>query len=200
MRRLSDWIRTRPALVLEARQIFLRTALLSDYAAWRDLREASREQLAASEPGWRETPLTAGAYRRRLAIHAREIREGSRLPLLIVHSADAKIVGGITLSSIRYGAFCSATVGYWIGAPFQRRGFGRAALCAALAHAFGTLGLNRVEAACLASNHASLALLRGRGFREEGTARQCLHVDGAWRDHLVLALTAEDYSALRKGN
>jgi ribosomal-protein-alanine N-acetyltransferase len=30
------------------------------------------------------------------------------------------------------------------------------------------------------------------GFREEGMRRRYLHIDGAWRDHLCYALTAED--------
>jgi len=200
MRKLFDWSRPHPAIVLEAPPITLRTALLSDFNEWRDLRNASCEHLAKTEPGWRETPVTLGAYRRRLAIHAREVREGSRLPLLIVQSAEEKIVGGITLSNIRYGAVCSATVGYWVGTPFQRRGFGRAALGAVIGHAFDQLGLRRLEAACLPSNSASLALLGGCGFQQEGTARQSLYVDGSWRDHLVLGLIATDHSALRDGN
>jgi ribosomal-protein-alanine N-acetyltransferase len=30
------------------------------------------------------------------------------------------------------------------------------------------------------------------GFREEGLRRRSLHIDGAWRDHLCYAMTAED--------
>ncbi len=30
------------------------------------------------------------------------------------------------------------------------------------------------------------------GFREEGLRPRYLHIDGAWRDHLVYALTAEE--------
>jgi len=30
------------------------------------------------------------------------------------------------------------------------------------------------------------------GFHEEGIRRRSLHVDGAWRDHVCYAITAED--------
>ncbi|WP_030559173.1 GNAT family N-acetyltransferase, partial [Streptomyces exfoliatus] len=30
------------------------------------------------------------------------------------------------------------------------------------------------------------------GFREEGLRPRYLHIDGAWRDHLIYALTAEE--------
>jgi ribosomal-protein-alanine N-acetyltransferase len=30
------------------------------------------------------------------------------------------------------------------------------------------------------------------GFRDEGLRRRYLHIDGAWRDHLCYALTAEE--------
>lgn len=46
----------------------------------------------------------------------------------------------------------------------RRRGIGRAALEALIAHAFGPMGLERLEARILASNTASLALARELGF------------------------------------
>ncbi len=41
-------------------------------------------------------------------------------------------------------------------------------------------------------NAASLRVVRKLGFREEGLHPRFLYIDGAWRDHLGFALTAED--------
>ena len=57
---------------------------------------------------------------------------------------------------------------------------------------FRTLGLHRIEAACLTANQASRALLLRRGFREEGLARRYLLINGAWSDHLLFALLSDE--------
>ena len=54
--------------------------------------------------------------------------------------------------------------------------------------------LHRVEATVRPENAASRAVLAKAGFREEGLLRRYLDVDGAWRDHLLVALTAEEVS------
>jgi ribosomal-protein-alanine N-acetyltransferase len=41
-------------------------------------------------------------------------------------------------------------------------------------------------------NAASRRVLAKVGFREEGLLRRYLDVDGAWRDHLLVAMTAEE--------
>ena len=44
-------------------------------------------------------------------------------------------------------------------------------------------------------NAASRAVLAKVGFREEGLLRRYLNVDGAWRDHLLVAITIEELTA-----
>ena len=41
-------------------------------------------------------------------------------------------------------------------------------------------------------NAASLRVVQKLHLRPEGMRRAAIHVDGAWRDHLVFALTAEE--------
>ena len=57
---------------------------------------------------------------------------------------------------------------------------------------FSTLGLHRIEAACLPSNDASKSLLMKIGFRQEGLARRYLQISGDWQDHLLFALLADE--------
>ena len=63
---------------------------------------------------------------------------------------------------------------------------------------FGTLGLHRIEAACLRENEASRNLLAKAGFREEGLAKRYLLINGEWSDHVLLALL-EDEASVKHG-
>lgn len=173
----------------------LRPAQFEDGEAWTALRERSRAHLTAWEPAWRADEMTPQAFRQRVRSYWREIRNGTGLPLLVFAEEGEKLVGGVSLSNIRYGASRSAGVGYWIGAPFTGKGFGRAALSAVVDYAFSTLELNRVEAACQPENLASQRLLRSAGFAQEGFAPDYLKINGAWRDHVLFAVTARQFGA-----
>ena len=84
------------------------------------------------------------------------------------------------------------TLGYWIGGQFANQGYMTRALKALLPFVFRTLGLHRIEAACLIGNDASRKLLLRAGFREEGLARRYLLINGEWADHLLFALLKEE--------
>lgn len=88
-----------------------------------------------------------------------------------------------------------ASIGYWTGTPYVRRGYMTEAVKAALEFCFTQLGLHRVEAACIPDNVASRGLLEKIGFRMEGEASAYLKINGDWRDHLLYAILREDLGA-----
>ena len=114
----------------------------------------SRQHLTVWEPQWARDELTRSAFRRRLRQYQRELREDQGYAFLIFRQADAALVGGLSISNVRRGVAQAASIGYWIGAPHVRRGHMTDAVKAVLPFAFGTLGLHRLEAACLPHNHA----------------------------------------------
>ena len=59
-------------------------------------------------------------------------------------------------------------LGYWLGAAHQGHGYMREAAPAAVAAAFGRLGLEVVEAAAQPENAASFAVLRSCGMVPAG--------------------------------
>ena len=111
----------------------------------------------------------------------------------LIRRSDDALMGGITLSGIQRGVAQSCSVGYWIGEPYARDGYMTEGLQCVLSHCFSSLGLHRVEAACMPNNDASQALLQRCGFRREGYARKYLKINGAWRDHLLFAVIEQEW-------
>ena len=66
-----------------------------------------------------------------------------------------------------------------------------AAVALTVAHGFGPVGLHRIEATIAPENLASRAVVSHLGFRQEGHLVRYLDIAGAWRDHLLYALTAK---------
>ena len=173
--------------------LILRAPTLSDYEQWADLRRVSETFLRPFEPSWRADELTKRSFRKRIDFYKRGQREGSSYAFFLKSRRDERLLGGITLSNIRYGVISSGALGYWIGEPYARNGHMSEALQVLLPFAFQMLHLHRLEAACLPQNAASVALLQNNGFTQEGLARKYLRINGDWQDHLLFALLEDEY-------
>jgi ribosomal-protein-alanine N-acetyltransferase len=173
-------------------RVHLRYASMQDYAAWAELRALSRQHLTPWEPQWARDELNRSSFRRRLRQAQREVRDDMGYAYLIFSETPARLVGGLNISNVRRGVAQTASVGYWIGAPFAGRGYMTEAVRAAAQFAFASLRLNRLEAACLPTNAASARVLMNAGFTREGRARQYLKIDGRWQDHDLYALLHDD--------
>ncbi|MGH6676741.1 MAG: GNAT family N-acetyltransferase, partial [Xanthobacteraceae bacterium] len=157
--------------------VSLRTPQMTDYTEWATLREQSRDFLRPWEPTWPVDDLTRSAFRRRVRRYVEDLRTDQSYAFLIVRNEDGVMVGGLTLANIRRGVAQAASVGYWMGLPFVRRGYMTAAVRAVVPFAFTTLRLHRLEAACIPTNAASIRLLENNGFVREGYAREYLCIN-----------------------
>lgn len=117
-------------------------------------------------------------------------RRGEVVPFAI--TVDGAFAGQVTLGGIQRGALRSAWVGYWVDSRFQGKGVATGAVALIVAHAFGPVGLHRVEATISPQNLSSRAVVDHLGFRVEGELLRYLDIDGAWRDHLLYGLTVEE--------
>ena len=180
---------------IDGEGLYLRPAMMEDYAGWARLRAQSRAFLTPWEPSWQDDELTKTAFRRRLRRHAEEAERDQGRHFLIFDRAGDVLTGGLTLGEIRRGVSQTATLGYWMGEPFAGQGRMTQAVRAASGWGFGQLGLHRIEASCVTENTASARLLTKNGFRHEGRARAYLKINGVWKDHELYALLGSDTAA-----
>ena len=185
-------LRFRRRPVVETERMTLRLPAHGDWRAWAGLREASADHLMPWEPVWSHDHLTRRAFTNRVYWAMRAETAGTALPLLLIRREDQRLLGAITLDNIRRGPVQAGTLGYWIGAPFARRGYMREAVLAVVHHAFAALDLSRVESACLPENVASRGVLEKCGFKYEGVAQSYLQINGRWRNHVLYANLRND--------
>jgi ribosomal-protein-alanine N-acetyltransferase len=171
--------------------VTIRPLALDDAAALLDLRSRHRAFLEPWEPLRDDAFYTLERQRQGVEASVRERDEGRGAPFVIVH--ERAVVGAVNLSAIVRGVFQNAYLGYWISPEVGGRGFATEAVRQAVAAAFRTLALHRVQAAVIPRNTASVRVLEKVGFREEGLALRYLRIAGVWEDHRLFALTAEDW-------
>ena len=118
---------------------------------------------------------------------------------MIFENQTGRLTGGISMGNIRRGVAQSAQIGYWMGEQHAGKGYMGAAIRLLLEHGFDVMRLNRIEAACIPDNERSIRVLEKAGFRREGLLRSYLRINGAWRDHFLYAITADDYRQAKRG-
>jgi len=177
-------------LLIKTDRLDLRLPQLSDHKNWSQLRFESKEFLTPWEPTWSHDHLLRRPFINRVNWAKRSIQSGTAIPLFIINRNDGVLIGAITLDNIRRGPNQTATMGYWIGLPYVRKGFMSEAISALVHYAFGTLDISRIESACLPENTPSRKVLEKCGFKYEGVAQAYIQIDGRWRTHVL-------YSSLR---
>jgi ribosomal-protein-alanine N-acetyltransferase len=145
-------------------------------------------------PAAGEDPSSLTAISRAVVRHRREWKRGQSFVFLLLPRADEnRVVGRVTLLGILRGAYQNAYLGYWIDAAEQNRGLMTEGVRAATTFAFRAAGLHRVQAAVMPRNLASQRVLEKAGYRREGLAARYLCIAGAWEDHALFAVTADEW-------
>jgi len=175
---------------LRGERVYLRAPRYSDYLEWAVLRRESRKFLEPWEPRWARDELERSGWRLRMRRYREDFAAGAAIAYLIFENDAGQLVGGITMGNIRYGVSQSAQIGYWMGERHAGHGYMQDAVRALLVHAFVTMRLHRVEAACIPGNARSIRVLEKAGFEREGLLRSYLCINGIWHDHYIYARIA----------
>ncbi len=191
-RRNNKGITLETPTTLISERLLLKRYTLKDWQPWVEKRVLSRESVLPWEPFWADDVLTMQSFEKRVQFNQQSWDGGTGYFFLIWGRETNDLIGGISLSRVLRGAEQSATLGYWCSLDQQRQGFTYEAVIKVIEFAFGSLGLNRLQATCMPANTASNNLLRKAGFKEEGLLRDYLQIQGQWEDHLVFGLLKKD--------
>jgi RimJ/RimL family protein N-acetyltransferase len=111
----------------------------------------------------------------------------------IVYKGNGRFVGGCGIAGWDPD-HARAEVGYVISREYWGRGLVPEAVRAMLAFGFERLGLNRIEARCIAENAASARVMEKVGMTYEGTLRQREFIKGAPRDIKIYSVLKSEFS------
>ena len=118
-----------------------------------------------------------------IATACREAGEDRGYQFLLKDDAG-RILARANLSGVRRAHFQSAVLGYRVAESACGKGFASEAVRQLLGIAFGSLGLQRIEADARIDNTASIRVLARNGFVQFGHSRRSFEVGGTWYDRL----------------
>jgi ribosomal-protein-alanine N-acetyltransferase len=175
-------------------RVTLRPLELSDAGDWRDARIRNAAWLkpwdATVPPSSQGRPSTFRGLVKRLSKLA---RDDQAMPFALL--VDREFAGQVTVNNIVRGSAQFASVGYWLDERHAGHGYMPLAVAMVIDHCFTTAGLHRIEVAIRPENANSLRVVEKLDIPEIGYAPGYLHIDGAWRDHRLFAITTEQAPA-----
>jgi ribosomal-protein-alanine N-acetyltransferase len=168
----------------------IRPVEVADADALAELYARNRAFLRPFTPVAASDFFSAEGQRRRTRAAVAEARRGT-LRRFVILDDSAELAGVVALENIIRGPAQTANLAYWVDEARNGRGLATHAVAAVLEEAFGPLALHRIEASTLVDNAASQRVLVRNAFERIGLARRYLHIDGAWRDHLLFQRTRD---------
>ena len=156
-----------------------------------DIFRYSRDTEVARHVLW-EAHRSIGDSRAYLRYMLRKYRSHESASWGIELMENRRIIGTIGFMWIQSDN-AAAEVGYSLSRDFWNYGIMTEARRAVIAHGFGSMNLNRIEAQHETTNPASGAVMRKCGMVREGTLRQRLYNKGRYVDVELYAILRRDY-------
>lgn len=170
--------------------IYLRMAEKSDYKQWREIRQSNQNFLQPFEPIWGRDALSKQHFYARVRNDRHGAITDNKYAFFIFKKTDDQLIGGINMNNIQRGVFQCCALGYWLGQVENSKGYMSEAVQIISQQCFEKWGFNRIQAATLIHNKASIRVLEKNGFEREGQARRYLKINGSWQDHVLFAKIA----------
>ncbi|KIL50753.1 alanine acetyltransferase [Jeotgalibacillus alimentarius] len=180
-------------VLLKSSRLYFRPLSEQDIDEFVQLLIRNKQFWTIFEPKHPEPFYTREAQLEKLAEAKQAQRLGKEYSWGIYHTDTNRLIGSVSIYSIRRLPFASAYIGYSLDEDHTKQGYGTEAVEAALRFAFREFGLHRVEAMVSPKNEASQKVLEKVGMFREGTLRKNLFINGVWEDHYLYSMLEEDF-------
>jgi ribosomal-protein-alanine N-acetyltransferase len=167
----------------------MRIVRMKDSRAMENLILSNREWLRPWEATNPEGPNSFD-IRGQIRMLLKQMDNNSCLPFVI--EQDGVIVGQLNVANILFGSVSSCVIGYWVIPEVAGKGITPTAVALVCDYLFNVVGIHRIEIVIRPENLSSLRVVEKLGFRYEGLKQRYIHINGAWRDHYIFALTHEE--------
>lgn len=137
-------------------------------------------------------PASRREYARALALRSREMHAGRRHIFTIVVRDSGRLIGHASLRPDN--ARRKATVGLWIGQPYQGQGFGTEVIQRLLDYGFFWMRLEKMQASVFVGNLPSRRIFEKNDFSLEGTVREAVRKRGKPIDEWVFGMVRGAYT------
>lgn len=184
---------TAPRVELQGGRVYIRAVDEADGDAFFHYLIDNRRFLEPWEPTRPREHFTRGGYEGVIRAALADARADRAYRFGIYENESAALVGQLSLSNVSRGAWQNATLGYSVGRDHTNKGFATDGVKLALRFAFDHARLHRVQAGALPRNTASIKVLEKAGFRHEGESVRYLKINGVWEDHVMYAITVEEW-------
>jgi [ribosomal protein S5]-alanine N-acetyltransferase len=141
-----------------------------------------------------QDPTSITAVSKAVLAQRRAWRHGASFVFVVfAREPGAPVIGRVALNQVSRGAMHSAYLGYWMDAERQGKGLMTEAVRATIDFALGAAALHRVQINIMPRNTASRRIMEKLDIRSEGLALRYLEIAGNWEDHVMYAVTREEW-------
>ena len=180
-------------IYLEGDTCYLRTLSIQDAPGLSDLVYRNKMYWSIFEPLHREDYYTTTVQREKIRESLMLMQEKREFSFGIFEHKTDKIIGNVSLYSLKRMPFSSGLIGYSIDEDFIGKGIASEAVQLVRTFGFEHVHLNRIEAYVSPRNFGSIKVLEKNDFAREGLLRKLLFINGKWEDHYMYASLSEEF-------
>ncbi|GAB2930757.1 ribosomal protein S5-alanine N-acetyltransferase [Hafnia psychrotolerans] len=157
----------------------------------------NREFLKPWEPVRDESHCYPSGWLARLGLITEMQKQGNAYYFILLDPDENYVQGVANFSNVLRGSFHACFLGYSLGEKWQGQGLMLEALQSLIRYMQRQQKMHRIMANYMPHNQRSGDLLTRLGFEREGYAKDYLLIDGKWQDHILTALTYQEWTAPR---